>query len=80
MNSTFGQTMRLKLLFEANPNQDLDAPRLHAVASGKLLGYCGSLSRRISDLRKLGLDVRLSRDERDEQGQRHTWYKLVKEG
>lgn len=52
---------------------------LHVEASGKPNGYCGSLSRRISDLRKLGLDVRKSRDERDKAGQRYTWYRLVKE-
>lgn len=60
-----------------NANRDITAVMLHNYASGKPNGYCGSLSRRISDLRKLGLDVRLSRDERDEAGQRHTWYRLV---
>lgn len=71
--------MRLRRMFEAHPNTDLSAPLLHEAGSGKIHGYCGSLSRRISDLRKLGLDVRKSRDERDKAGQRYTWYRLVKE-
>ena len=77
---TNSQLYRLHKLFTENPWKDFSLPNLHRIASGKEHGYCGSFSRRISDLRKLGLDVRKSMDFRDDNGQRHTWYRWEENG
>ena len=57
-----GQTTVLKLYFESAPGRELSAPFLHATASPNG-HYIGSLSRRISDLRHLGMNVVKTRDE-----------------
>jgi hypothetical protein len=77
MRNTFGQTWRLLKHFQSNPNQDLPAYELHKVGAGHEYGWCASITRRISDLRKMGLNVIVSRDERDSQGQRQTWYRYT---
>lgn len=70
------QTERLIAYLWDNPNKDIPATKLHRIGSGKPRGYLGSLSRRISDLRSMGLDVVKSRDVRVN-GQRHTAYRLI---
>lgn len=71
-----GQTQRIIEYLKQFPNQDVAVVTLHAVGSGKEHGFCASLSRRISDCRALGHDVRVCRDEWVGT-QRRTWYKLV---
>lgn len=71
-----GQAQRILARLQATPNQDVPAVELHRAGSGSEHGWCASISRRISDLRKQGHDVVLSRDE-TVNGQRHTWYKLI---
>jgi hypothetical protein len=73
MNS---QTKRILEYLLARANQDVPSIELHRAGSGKELGFCASLSRRISDIRARGYTVILSRDER-ENGQRWTCYRLI---
>lgn len=72
-----GQAQRIADYFAEFPNVDIPAPLLHQVGSGKSLGYCASLSRRISDLRATGMDIQKTKDEYKE-GQRRTAYRYVK--
>jgi hypothetical protein len=70
-----GQTSRiLKALLDAE-GQEVSAVVLHRIGSGTHLGWCGSLSRRISDIRALGHAVAM-RDEWRE-GRRWTYYTLT---
>lgn len=71
-----GQTRRILDYLLAHPGQEISALELHHAGSGSPYGFCASISRRISDLRKLGYDVQLSRDVMHN-GQRFTWYCLV---
>lgn len=77
MRNTFSQTYRILNYLKARPNQDVPAIELHKAGSGHEYGFCASLSRRISDIRKLDFDVTVSRDEWTPDGQRHTWYRLT---
>ena len=60
-------------LFKSSPNLEINAPFLHQTGSGKANGYCASMSRRISDLRKMGLNIVKTKDEYVD-GQRNTAY------
>mgnify|MGYP003347780036 CR=1 FL=1 len=71
-----GQTFRLAQMFRDQPNVEIPAPELHRAASGKQQGYCGSLSRRISDLRMTGMNIEKTRDEYVGT-ERHTAYTYV---
>lgn len=68
-----GQTIRLANLFRNSPMLEIPAIKLHPVGAGKDNGFCASLSRRISDLRKMGMNVEKTRDEYVD-GQRQTAY------
>jgi len=76
MKNTFGQTWRLLRHFQLNPNQDIPALDLHKAGSGHEYGWCASITRRISDIRKMGFKVEVSRDEWHD-GQRNTWYRYT---
>ncbi len=52
-----GQTQRLATAFELRPNHEISAVELHRIGSGSEFGWCASLSRRISDLRKAGYHI-----------------------
>jgi len=67
-----GQTQRI--LQRLLHGDEVSAVELHRLGSGKEGGWCGSFSRRISDIRKLGYSV-TCRSEMAE-GQRHTFYTL----
>ncbi len=77
MRNTWSQTYRLLNHFKANPNQDIPAIDLHKIGSGCEYGYLASISRRMSDIRLLGFNVKVSRDERAPGGQRQTWYRYT---
>ena len=68
-----GQTQRIAEFLKQNPNREIPAVLLHKVGSTKLNGWCSSFTRRISDCRKLGMDVKVTRDVTVE-GQRFTYY------
>lgn len=70
-----GQTKRIQKVFTDNPSREVAATTLHEAGSGKPFGWCGSLSRRISDLRELGMNI-VMRDEYAGR-QRHTFYTYV---
>lgn len=69
------QTQRILDHFLAHPNEEIPLVTLHRVGSGKELGFCSSISRRISGVRKLGYDAQLTRTEFHD-GQKWTWYRL----
>lgn len=70
------QGTRIATHFLNHPNEDIPALDLHVIGSNKDYGFCASLSRRISDLRAIGMNIILSRDERVN-NQRRTWYKFI---
>lgn len=70
------QTQRLADYFSKHPNQDIPMPKLHRIGSGTSNGFVASLTRRISDLREIGLQIIKSREDRVG-NQRRTFYKLV---
>lgn len=70
------QTKRLIEHFRLHPNEDIPAPELHRIGSGKEYGYCASFTRRITECRDAGMNIILSRDERID-GQRHTAYRYA---
>ena len=69
------QTKRILELLMENKGREVPSVDLHRAASPSGNGFCGSLSRRISDIRELGYTV----DCRKEQvGQQiHTFYTLT---
>ena len=71
-----GQAKRILEYLLAHSNEDVSAVDLHRIGSGKELGWCASISRRISDLRALGYQVRKSKDVMVN-SQRRTWYRLT---
>lgn len=73
-----GQSDRMLAHLQAHPNMMVEAVLLHRIGSGKDGGYCGSLSRRISDIRKRGYTLVKSKDATVD-GQRQTGYTLVVE-
>lgn len=71
-----GQTQRILAYFQAHLGKEISALELHKAGSGNPYGFCASISRRISDLRKLGYDVRLTTNVvRD--GHRYTFYTMM---
>jgi len=68
------QAQRIAEHFRNHPEQDIPAPELHRIGSGKEYGYCASFTRRITECRELGMNIILSRDERID-GQRQTAYR-----
>ena len=72
------QAARMCAHFEAHPNEEISAALLSQIGSGKEHGHCSSFSRRISDLRAIGMNVIKCRDEWVN-GQRHTFYKFIPE-
>ncbi|MDE2105162.1 MAG: hypothetical protein KGL39_48490 [Patescibacteria group bacterium] len=52
-------------------------PELSRIGSGKPDGFCGSFTRRISDLREAGHNIVMTMEQID--GQRHTFYELVRQ-
>ena len=73
-----GQTETLRRYFESAAGRKLSAPFLHATASPNG-HYVGSLSRRVSDLRKLGMNIVLTKDVWVE-GRRETGYTFFPPG
>jgi hypothetical protein len=67
------QTENLAKLFRENPNVEFLMPYLHRIGSKSLTGFCCSFTRRISDLRKMGLNIVKTKDEYVD-GQRNTAY------
>ena len=76
---TNGQTKRIYEHLLNNIGKDVPSVDLHRIGSGKEFGWCGSLSRRISDCRKIasesGMILIKSKDVYIN-GQRYTWYRL----
>lgn len=72
--NSHSQAARMLEVFRSSTGW-VPAPVLHRAASPNGEGYCGSLSRRISDLRKLGCVI-VCRDEWIGQ-QRHTFYQML---
>jgi hypothetical protein len=66
------QNDRIKQCLLDSPFAKIPAPVLHNAAAVKPYGYCGSLSRRISDLRESGMDIVMS--DEYEGRERHTFY------
>ena len=71
-----GQTKRILKHLLAHANEEVPSVMLHRIGSGKEHGYCASLSRRISDIRDLGYDLKMCREE-TVNGQRRTFYRLT---
>lgn len=74
--NSHSQAARMLEVFRSSTGW-VPAPVLHRAASPNGEGYCGSLSRRISDLRKAGYMI-VCRDEWVGT-QRHTWYQMLVE-
>ena len=79
MNS---QTQRIWNFITQRPNVDIPAPVLNQVAAGEDGMYVSSISKRISEARKMaqekGADFFKSRDEWNGK-QRNTWYRFTPE-
>ena len=74
--TTHGQ--RQRILDHLLVSGEVPAVVLHRIGSGKENGWCSSFSRRISEIREQGFDVRC-RKETQPNGQMHTFYTLVKQ-